>query len=63
MLDFIKSTCKKVGDLFGFDKPALFGGIILLVLAVIVLVCVIFIIVNACKKKKAKAVKQLNCSN
>ena len=54
MLDFVKNVCKKVGDLFGFDKPMLFGGIILLALVLIVCVCVILIIVNACKKRKAK---------
>ncbi len=58
MLDFVKNACKKVGDLFGFDKPMLFGGIILLALVLIVLVCAILIIVNVCKKRKAKVEKK-----
>ncbi len=54
MLDFIKDICTKVGEFFGFAKPTLFGGIVLLALVLIVLVSAIVIIVNVCKKRKAK---------
>ena len=55
MLAIIKTLSAKFGNLFGFSRPALYGGIVILAIALILLGVIITIIIVSKHKKRKKA--------
>ena len=52
MLTYIKAICFMFGSLLGFEKPALWGGIVLLAFALMLIVTIIIPTVKFIKKRK-----------
>ena len=60
MLALIKTLSAKFGNLFGFSRPALYGGIVILAIALILLGVIITIVsVSKHKKRKKAEVKKV----
>ncbi len=59
MLAVIKTLCAKFGNLFGFSRPALYGGIVILAIALILITLIIAIVSMILHKKHKKAKEQV----
>lgn len=55
MLTLIKTLCAKFGNLFGFSRPALYGGIVILAVALILITLIIALVSMILHKKHEKA--------
>ena len=60
MLNYIKSICYMFGSLFGFSRPAFYGGIILLYLGLGIVLFIAGLTTEKVIKNKAKKKAQLN---